>query len=394
MRWCRVSVMRRGGVIDAVRALFLVQGVVFHSLLPYAFGSQWLVVSPEQSAAIEGLTDWLHTYRMQGYFLISGLMSWRLLEARGNGAFLQTRLRRLAVPMITVLLLVNPIEMFISNGGLVAGVRAATTRSFPAWSHLWFLAYLCVFTLLLPSVRALIANAGVMRTLERFSRRQIEWFLPVMLMALAIVTILVGRIAPAWWWSPKFGVLEPGGMALYGAYFGTGVLLARAGHITLLWSRPALPWWIMAVAGWLLMEWLRLATFRGAYTLHLLVGHGYALAMLRVIFFLVARLVHEGTEALINTLVDSSFTVYLLHQVVVVFMATLFVNVAWPPVVEIAIILTVALVVPYLVHRHVVMRSPLVAFLLNGARWPYGAGWLPFARTAGASRELREDGSG
>ena len=120
----------------------------------------------------------------------------------------------------------------------------------------------------------------------------------------------------------------------------------------------------------------------------------YALVIIRAIFFLVAEFISERSRAIVNTLADSSFTVYLLHQVVVVFMATLFVNVAWPPVVEIAIILTVALMVPYMVHRHVVMRSPLVAFLLNGAPWPYGAGWLLFTRMAGASRALREDGSG
>ena len=97
----------------------------------------------------------------------------------------------------------------------------------------------------------------------------------------------------------------------------------------------------------------------------LLLQQLYAFTVLRLLFWAISL----GTQRLARVgraVVGASYTVYLLHQSVVVALASALAWASWPPLLEILIIATVSFGVPFMIHRHFVSRHPVAAFLLNG----------------------------
>jgi glucan biosynthesis protein C len=358
--------------IDAVRALFLVQGIVFHSLLPFHEAKPWVVSNPDAVYGIAASTEWMHSFRMQGFFLISGLFSWRLLQKTSTSDFLITRLYRLINPLVVVLLTANMWERSI-----VAEHQLKWAWKSPALSPLylgalWFLAYLVLFTLALPVMRAAVASSQLLRRLEQWSPERVEYSLPVLLLAGSLLIMLVARTSPEWWHQKQLGFIEPASATMYFGYFMAGVFLARTGHASVLATKPGIGWWIAAVAGWIIVQAVSHASFRGAWTLSSGLVAVYAIAPLRLIFWAVAHAVRGGVPRPVSAIVEASFTVYLLHQLVVVSVASQLAPVPWPPLLKIPFIISTALLLPFVFHRVFVVHSPLLAFLLNG---------VPAART-------------
>lgn len=352
--------------IDATRALFLVQGVVFHSLLPFHEAKRWAVSNPESISGIAALTEWMHSFRMQGFFLISGLLSWRLLQRSGTSAFLRIRMQRVLIPLVVVLLTANLLERsLIARHHQEWGWRYATLESVH-FGALWFLAYLALFTAALPAIRTAVATSQILRRLETWSPKQIERALPVLFTVGSVLIALLTRTAPAWWYGKQFGFLEPAGALMYGGYFMAGALLTRTGHASVLSTRPSSIWWATAIAGWVVIQTVSGASFRGAWMLYVTLGNVYAIVVLRLIFWSVAQLVRTGGSRWDSILVESSYTVYLLHQLVVIAATSTLAWVPWPPLLKLPIIITVAFSLPFAFHRFFVEKSPWLAFLING----------------------------
>lgn len=352
--------------IDAARALFLILGIVFHALLPFHEAKQWIVSNPESVSGIAAVTEWLHSFRMQGFFLISGILSWRLLQKSSTSDFLQTRLHRLVIPLVVVLFTANAGERsIIAEHRLEWGWRAPELAS-PYFGVLWFLIYLALFTTALPAVRAFVGSSRILRRLERWSPQQVEYSLPLLLLVGSTGTMLLARTAPDWWFYRQFGFVEPAGALIYFGFFMAGALLARTGHVLVLSSRPGIGWWIAAVAGWIIVQAISHASFRGAWTLSTILGAVYAIAALRLIFWGVAQGVKNGVPQPVAAIVDASFTVYLLHQVVLVAVASRLAPVPWPPLIKMLFIITAAFCLPFVFHHVLVARFPMLAFLLNG----------------------------
>ena len=217
------SSQERSLVLDIARALFFAVGVAYHSMLPYVEGSSWLIKSPEPLAGTAPVTAWLHTFRMPGFFLIAGLLSWQMLQRKGPREFVVSRAQRLMVPMAIVLCSFNVVEGAIANHAWGIGGFAPLMR----FSHLWFLEDLLVFTLLLPAVE------WVVKLFEgRF--RDCRWTAERCLTA-ATVLIVLGttaalvcfRTAPDMWARAYLGALNPSDLALYGCFFFAGTFSPR-----------------------------------------------------------------------------------------------------------------------------------------------------------------------
>jgi glucan biosynthesis protein C len=71
---------------------------------------------------------------------------------------------------------------------------------------------------------------------------------------------------------------------------------------------------------------------------------------------------------LVQRLVDASYSIYLFHYICVVCAAMLLLAVQWPALLEFALASAAGLVLPYALHRMVLLRWPLARLLFNG-RW-------------------------
>lgn len=140
---------------DSIRALLMLLGVPFHLALIYS-SHHWTVNSTEPSAWLTLLHDFIHSFRMQVFFVISGYFSYMLYLRYPPQQWIKLRLSRIAIPMLAAMLLVTLPEFFLikkftfeaSNWDSLSHYTKYNTVVWNLISHLWFLLVLIILTLL------------------------------------------------------------------------------------------------------------------------------------------------------------------------------------------------------------------------------------------------------
>ncbi len=188
---------------------------------------------PALIAPMSAVTPW----RLPLLFAVSGYASWHLLaRTRDTAAFAQSRSRRLLVPLAFGMAVLVPVEMWIRviEAGYPHGflrfcasdywrVGEYYGRTFPSWEHLWFVAYLWTYSMLLAAVLAYRTPRGaawVARAVDWLTRGWRVLWAPISLLAAAkvMLTFLVEE---------EHGLLRDwGGHAQYMPMFLAGFLLA------------------------------------------------------------------------------------------------------------------------------------------------------------------------
>ena len=133
----------------------------------------WVVKSATTHAALIPPMAFLSPWRLALLFAVSGYASRKLLDrSGGTRAFLKSRTVRLLVPLAFGMAAIVPIEMWVRvrSGGYPDGYLHFWAHdywrtgsffgvAFPSWEHLWFVAYLWAYTLVLGGVVASGARA-------------------------------------------------------------------------------------------------------------------------------------------------------------------------------------------------------------------------------------------
>lgn len=173
--------MQRRHDIDWVRILAFGL-LVFYHVGMYYVSWDWHVKSPHAGEALEPLMLLTSPWRMSLLFVVSGVATAFLLgKAEGSGLpFLRPRSRRLLLPLLFGMYVVVPPQAYYElvekvPGGFHAGYAAFMATYLrggdlycmapgdcvdaPTWNHLWFLAYLWAYTVLLWLLRTLAPKA-------------------------------------------------------------------------------------------------------------------------------------------------------------------------------------------------------------------------------------------
>ena len=240
--------------IDWLRVLAVYLLFVFHVAMVFNPAPFYHIRNGELSFVLLIVAGFISLWHMPLFFLLAGWSAYASLEARGTAAFAKERLLKLWVPLVMgCVLLMPPIKFLELRSGLDANytglyvspalqpsfapvipaglpVMAPFDESFLAflptfftqldrftWSHLWFVAYLLVFTLLyLPAFRWLRARRGTLAHAPGW------WiYLPIVPLALVQVTL-----RPHW---PGLQNLydDWANVGYYSTYLLAGFLLAR-----------------------------------------------------------------------------------------------------------------------------------------------------------------------
>ncbi len=150
--------------IDWLRAGAMFLLVFYHTgrLFDHA---GWHIKNAVGNETINTLNGILDVWQMPLFFLVAGVAVWFSLGSRNAGGFIKERVLRLLVPLIFGMLVLVPPQVYLERvfdgdfGGSffawyphtfqgVYSVGNSSTGSL-SWHHLWFLAYLFVFSLLL-----------------------------------------------------------------------------------------------------------------------------------------------------------------------------------------------------------------------------------------------------
>ncbi len=166
--------------IDRLRLFAVIVLIIFHSALIFAAESNFPIKNNELSALMEELVFFVHGWRLALLFFISGVGTSIALQFRNNSTYLKERFRRLFIPLVFGILVIVPPQIYferLSQGFVYESFGSFYLRSFStgfypygniSWNHLWFVAYLLIYSVLSVPVFSFI------------KKQKTEWFEKVM----------------------------------------------------------------------------------------------------------------------------------------------------------------------------------------------------------------------
>ena len=299
------------------------------------------IKSVHRITALEPLMLALNPWRLELLFLVSGAATRFMLRKYAVGPLLRARSSRLLVPLVFGMLVIVPpqsYEQIVESLGYPAGFldfylhhyfafepqfcRPGPCILLPTWNHLWFVAYVWVYTMALGVV--LVAVPGLVDWIERRLTSVLSGALLVVLPSIAFAAYRL-----VLW--PNF----PSTMALFGdwynhAVFATafliGFLLARADGFWEAVERQR--WWALSFAAALFLSFMTLRWSREAGMLPSLLLRLYGatvygcyqwLCIVAVLGF--ARRWLTADSAARRYLTDAIFPYYIVHQTAIILIA-------------------------------------------------------------------------
>ena len=160
--------------------------LIFYHIGMFFVSWGWHIKSVTPVLWAEPLMLALSPWRLSLLFLVSGVASAYLLAKARAGAFARSRTARLLVPLVAGMILFVPpqpwVELTVQHG-YASGYATFWTRDYfrfdqldgidlPTWNHLWFVAYLWVYSLVLALIAATLPRGGQAALL-----RAAEWAL-------------------------------------------------------------------------------------------------------------------------------------------------------------------------------------------------------------------------
>lgn len=143
--------------LDWLKVLVVYGIVVYHSALPFTYGS-WLLGSRDRSVVLTAFTGFTFPWGIPLLFLLSGAGAYFGLRSKTARAFLRRRFLRLGLPLVAGIIGLSPMQSYLTNGivpktlgGMLAYYPQYLTSMEFAWTprwlaiygyHLWFLGYL------------------------------------------------------------------------------------------------------------------------------------------------------------------------------------------------------------------------------------------------------------
>ncbi|MEW5287750.1 glucans biosynthesis protein MdoC [Erwinia papayae] len=307
---------------DSIRAYLMLLGVPFHVSLIYSSQS-WSVNSPTPSEWLTILNDFIHAFRMQVFFVISGYFSYMLFLRYSRPQWLKVRLERVGIPMLAAVPLLTVPQFFM--------IKAWTTKigdwhnltlydklnalSWDLISHLWFLLVLVVLT---------VAGVWLFRWLSRGEADEND-FASLGWIKLSMVTLLCSL---AWGGVRRLLFLyEPqllgNGLFNYGVmqslfflpFFILGAMAWKYPALKALFVKPV-PWTFIGSAVAFVAYVANQTWNKGEgwlYEIDAVVSMMMGLWMVNVVFSLGHRLLNSHSPR-VTYLVNASLFIYLVHH--------------------------------------------------------------------------------
>ena len=147
--------------LDWLKVLIVYGIVLFHVSLVFSLGT-WLVSNHQRSIILSAFAGFCFPWGIPAMFLIAGADAWFGFRSHSVADFLRRRFLRLLVPLVPGLLVLSPLQRFVTSANPPPSIDAfwafytsffrnfhfSWTLQFISqyWLHLWFLGYLFVIT--------------------------------------------------------------------------------------------------------------------------------------------------------------------------------------------------------------------------------------------------------
>lgn len=336
--------------LDFARAVFILMGVFFHSSLIYGEEGAWRVFSAVTSEYFDIIPAVTTKFRMESFYLLSGFF-FAMLIARGRSNLLTDRVITIGVPLLVVGLTLNTAMNSISfNRDYEFGW---TYFLYGQWlGHLWFIGNLIVYYLLL-----YVPIKNLLDPQLEFNNK-----LKVLIVILTPVFATLMKVVVA---KSAFIFITFHHLLYYLPYFLLGSFAYKYKGEFFALLKPKI---FVALFFCYVLLFVSFCFFFSNEKLQQGFEHLIRImAIISAIGFL--NYVGSKPNKFIREVVSSSFTIFLLHQPVIIFA---FVFLLFKSDLGILygflLISMLGVFMPYFFHKIVVERSRVASFLFNGKR--------------------------
>jgi glucans biosynthesis protein C len=343
--------------LDNIRIFLTALVIVHHSSIAFGGGGSWAVSDPAKdeitSIILTYFTAVNQTYFMSAFFLLAGYFTPRSLEKKGSGPFLVDRLIRLGIPLLVYSTLIINLNIFLVQVVWLHEPYSWAWGYYPG--HLWFLQALLLFAVIYVVYRIFAVRDLNHKRFQYYSDRfPPNRALIVSIAGLALLTFVVRIFIPI---GKEIVSLQPAHFVHYIFCFFAGILAYRGDWFSRLTRSQAKPWGIVALV--MLPTFFVFAILGGALEgeeqVAKLMGGAYwqnfayciweAIMLISVLTFILYFFRERITQAgrLERALAASVFTVYIIHQTVVIAIDIFFVPLSMPPALKFVLVSIIAL---------------------------------------------------
>jgi glucans biosynthesis protein C len=362
--------------VDWLRVLATYLLFAFHAAKVYDVPPFYHVKDTTLSQPLSHFTGFIHLWHMPLFFVLAGWSALGSLRMRKVGSFLRERATKLLVPLAFGIVTIGPLlrwaelrtGQFVSVGGERLPARPAVgfLEYLPqyfsdpgqlTWGHLWFLAYLATFTLIVVPVLTLLARRP---TRETHAPR---WLVYAPILPLALIQV---TLRDRW---PGFQNLvdDWANFSYYLTFFLLGAVLAWAPGFERSAHRETRTAGVLAIAAALAMIPVGDLRAQGV------VGAGSVFRILSAVAGWCAVVTCLGlaasrlrfTNRASRWLTESAYPVYFLHQAGVVGAALVVLPLSLGIPAKLALTTALSVVVTLACYEWVVRPRPRLRFLLG-----------------------------
>jgi peptidoglycan/LPS O-acetylase OafA/YrhL len=389
--------------LDALRAVMMFLGLVIHVSLSFVepLVPIWPASDSDPSLFYTVLCYFIHSFRMQIFFLIAGFFGAMLWKKRGGGGYLSNRLKRIGVPLLVAGIVLVPLLQAlwvigfqrVSQQHLDAAARfqprldiekyrVSVVEFFRSGAflenyilyHLWFLEYLLVFVLVMyflaPSCERVLSRTGAQRCLRFLFASRGKW-LWLSLTTLIFFSGMKGRAGVD---TPTHFLPEPQILVYYGWFFFLGWCL----HSQIFLIRKLGEYWrwyfVVALFVMLPINLSLTVTIRETNTeVKPILWWAYRFTYCVLTWMFVMGFIGlfqryaSQPKKWFRYLADSSYWVYLVHLPIVVALQIIFSPLNGSGTMKFITILLITLIT-CLASYHLFVRNTFIGIALNGQR--------------------------
>jgi surface polysaccharide O-acyltransferase-like enzyme len=346
--------------LDNLRIYLTILVILVHAGLAYGGPGNWAVQDPAvddiSPMVLTVFNAFTATYFMSAFFLLAGYFTPRSLERKGAKLFLVDRLIRLGIPILVyTTIILNFTRWLLSVFYRGVPFRISDIRLVYSPGHLWFLQLLLIFAVIYVLFRALAKGTSIQLIQRYLDRFPPDTILFACVGVLAVLTFLERMVWPVG--KAIFLNFQAGFFVHYVFCFFVGILAYRGDWFQRLSKAQARRWGIMSLVMLLLLYPLmalggafeseeNLAKALGgphwqsfAYSLwstFLMVG-----IIVYLLYFFRERLSRAG--ALAQSMAANVYTVYIIHQTVLIALHVLMLPVSISTIVKFFVVSLIAI---------------------------------------------------
>lgn len=361
------SLNERIDYLDAMRATLMMLGIVLHSAHLYNPDQQWLVYSSQHAELFKHLIATIRIFRMPAFFVVSGFFCAMLLRKFGTSAFLQSRLTRLLLPLVSAALTLNlaqalllqhfnwlpePVLPYLIHGGWM--------------QHLWFLLDLLLFVLLLCLGAAIPRVRHMAQTTAKLLQQHVPLTVFILLAPLYTLSLISLNQLGIPMYHSWLGIMDLYELLFNLQFFLFGLILFRQPAWLQQFSHGSLRYCTVSLLVLLAARYAltepqgSLWQLAAVYSDTLLAWNSIMLC-----FRLFNRLITRRSP-LWRFLSDASYSVYLFHHLIVIALGLLVIKAGLAPLPGFCLVVISTFALTLALHHYLIAPNVLLRRVFNG----------------------------